>query len=151
MQCQSINYITKPHYYTKISEKPDFKINPVSWEKSLKRNKIRNRLFDNFILSVRIDEIEIEFITLAEKWKEETGAYSTSRQITSNQHYLEIIGMGKAVVPYILKELKEEPDLWFTALRSINRFSPINNEDYGDIEKMTEAWINWGVEKGLIG
>jgi len=59
--------------------------------------------------------------------------------------------MGKAVVPYILKELKEEPDLWFTALRSINRFSPINNEDYGDIEKMTEAWINWGVEKGLIG
>jgi hypothetical protein len=97
-----------------------------------------------------VSDLEKRFNELAKNWKKETGAYSTSLHIAGNNNYLEIIGMGNEVVPYILKELQKEPNLWFIALKSITRQNPIQKEHIGKIKLMAEDWIAWGKKNNLI-
>ncbi len=68
--------------------------------------------------------------------------------IVLNTAYQQIIGMGALAIPLILQELKEQPDHWFWALRSIVGESPIPSADRGRLPKMTEAWLAWGREHG---
>lgn len=61
--------------------------------------------------------------------------------------YLEIIGMGPSAIPMILDELDREPNHWFPALMAIaNGHNPVPAEDAGDIDRMTEAWLQWAKE-----
>jgi hypothetical protein len=63
--------------------------------------------------------------------------------------YLKIIGMGWDAVPFLLQELKNEPDLWFLALRSITDENPVTDEIRGNIKAMSKAWLTWAEERGL--
>jgi hypothetical protein len=61
--------------------------------------------------------------------------------------YQQIIGMGAAAVPLIMKELQnslDQPDHWFWALSMITRADPIPVEMYGKHVAMAKAWIAWG-------
>jgi len=62
---------------------------------------------------------EEQFNKFADLWRNETAGYSTTLHITMSDSYLDIIGMGKEVVPFILKDLKKEPYHWFVALKAI--------------------------------
>lgn len=90
------------------------------------------------------------FTTLRDRWREETEFYSSIAKISSNQNYLEIIGMGEQAVPLILRELEERPSHWFVALTAILRLDPVPQEFKGDMKKMADIWLEFGRKYGWI-
>lgn len=105
---------------------------------------------DRHLEDVKEKENFHRFINLAGKWKEETKLSSFTGDIVQHPAYLEIIGMGEKVIPYILRDLASKPSHWFIALRSITGISPIKTSHKGDITKMSEDWVAWGKEHGYI-
>jgi len=94
---------------------------------------------------------EKKFQELAQKWRAETSHLSRISHISMNQYYQNIIGMGPAAIPLILKDLKENgPDHWFWALTAITCENPLTEDIAGNMKAMTEAWIQWGIKKGFI-
>lgn len=100
--------------------------------------------------SVDVAALEREFRRLAEQWRSETMAMSSSTDIALHPAYYQMIGMGAVVVPWILRELQQNGGHWFLALRAITRQNPVKPEERGQIKKMTAAWLKWGEERGLL-
>ncbi|MBI2060116.1 MAG: hypothetical protein HYT87_10125 [Nitrospirae bacterium] len=92
--------------------------------------------------------IEQRFRTLASKWKAETKHLSFISAMAVHPAYQGIIGMGPAVVPYLLDELAREPDHWFWALRSITGVDPVPPSMRGRVREMAAAWLDWGKLQG---
>lgn len=90
----------------------------------------------------------MEFWKLATTWKQETLWDSSVTQKILHPYYQQIIGMGPAAVPLILKSLAIEPDFWFEALTAITRQQPIPIEHAGDMQAMTSDWLEWGRRNG---
>ena len=61
-----------------------------------------------------------------------------------------IIGMGMPVVPLILEDLRRRPNHWFWALEAITEQNPVPPEELGKVQQMADAWIEWGIQQGLI-
>ena len=91
---------------------------------------------------------ERKFRRLADQWLRETEHASSFKQACMRPSYQRIIGMGPAVVPYLLRELERNPDHWFWALNAITEEDPARAEDSLDGAK--EAWLWWGREKGYL-
>jgi hypothetical protein len=49
----------------------------------------------------------------------------------------------------MLRDLEDGPSLWVWALPAITGVNPVSPDDGGNIRKMSDAWLNWGREKGL--
>jgi hypothetical protein len=90
------------------------------------------------------------FRVLAEQWRRETGPYSSITKKLQHPAYQRIIDMGKQALPWILRELQDQPGYWFEALRTITRQTPVPAEDRTDPQRVREAWLNWGKERGFI-
>src|SRR4051812_12230709 len=60
-----------------------------------------------------------KFANLVATWKKETAVVSSGTELFSNQSYLNIIGMGQMATPLLLLALKQNPDHYFVALKSI--------------------------------
>jgi hypothetical protein len=88
------------------------------------------------------------FDALATQWRRETRHLSLMNDIVLNPAYQQIIGMGKPAIALILEDLKQQPEHWFWALRSITGENPIRPEDRGRLPQMTEAWLEWGRQHG---
>jgi hypothetical protein len=73
---------------------------------------------------------------------------SAPSQIIANKNYLSVIAMGKAAIPFILRELKGEARLWFPALRVLTGQEEIGKEYAGNFRRMADAWIEWGSQNG---
>lgn len=95
-------------------------------------------------------EIERVFTELTNTWRKETRLSSSVTTKAMNHAYQRIIGMGMKVVPFILKDLLNQPDHWFWALSAITGDNPVNPEDAGNIEKMRDAWLDYGKRKGYL-
>lgn len=100
--------------------------------------------------SVEIDTIERQFNELATNWKKEIGGYSTMAHMALNNNYLDIIAIGPSVIPYILKDLQKTPGHWHIALKHLAKENPVPNSDLRKMEKIRQAWLAWGKDKGLI-
>ncbi len=94
------------------------------------------------------DDDLARFQGLVQQWKKETAHVSNIGKRALHPAYQEIIGMGKAVVPLLLAELKREPDDWFWALHAICGANPVPPESRGNLREMTAAWLKWGSEQG---
>lgn len=103
-----------------------------------------------FIRSKYTEVIREDFLKLAEAWHKDTDYQSSIQRKTGHPAYLKIISMGKAVVPFILQELQKRGGHWFIALSVITGADPVPSEHYGDMEKVTEDWLGYGKEQGLI-
>jgi hypothetical protein len=90
------------------------------------------------------------FQRLAAEWKEQTRFLSNSAQMAMLKPYQRIIGMGPPVVPFILDELRREPDQWFWALESITEQNPVPPEAMGKVRLMAQAWVLWGEQQGML-
>jgi len=90
------------------------------------------------------------FQFLKDDWKRNTRHLSNVAQISLVFSYQNIIGMGPAVVPLILKELEKEPDHWFWALEAITGENPVGENEAGDLEAPARAWVQWGKQKGIL-
>ncbi|QDV10960.1 hypothetical protein CA51_08190 [Rosistilla oblonga] len=94
--------------------------------------------------------IQQRFQSLRDDWKSKTRHLSNTGQISLVFSYQSIIGMGPAAVPLILAELQQEPDHWFWALEAITAENPVREEDAGNMQASTEAWLQWGRENGFL-
>lgn len=102
---------------------------------------------DSMVKQSSITEAESAmFYQLAEQWREESAFVSSTTRIISHPAYLQIIAMGEVVVPLILKELQKEPGHWFHALHVITGASPESRRDAGDMKRLADAWIDWGIK-----
>lgn len=92
-----------------------------------------------------------EFDALRHEWKAGTKFTSSMSDMILNFAYQRIIGLGSSVVPLIIEELTNNPDHWFWALRAITGEDPVPESSAGNLRKMTQAWLQWARERGIIG
>jgi len=97
-----------------------------------------------------VSGLERKFREYADKWYAETRRDSSITRILSNENYLRVIELGTPVIPLILKELQSRPRPWFLVLRVLTKNENVGRGYPGNFEKMAEAWINWGRERGII-
>lgn len=104
---------------------------------------LSSELYDAVIKHVESENIQNLFENLAGIWKAETAFESNYNKIVNNQSYLQIIGLGKDVLPFIFDDLQKSNSLWFCALNAITRANPIQNEHIGNVLEMSKDWLNW--------
>lgn len=91
-----------------------------------------------------------EYYTEAKKrWEEETAFSSSLTDIESSPALSEIVNIGWRAVPFIVKDLRQEPSLLFIALQKITGHNPVLNEHRGNIEFMTNDWLKWATEQNI--
>jgi hypothetical protein len=98
----------------------------------------------------RVADSERRFEDLFKNWIDETGHLSSSARIVSNQYYLGIVAMGPQALTPILRRLRNHPEPWFPALVAITRENPVKPEDQGQFQRMRQAWLDWGADRGII-
>jgi hypothetical protein len=89
-----------------------------------------------------------EFVALAQQWRRDTRHLSQVAKKIAHPAYLRITGMGAAVVPLLLEELRERPAHWFAALRATTNVDPSPTE--ATPSQAREAWLEWGKSQGYI-
>jgi hypothetical protein len=93
----------------------------------------------------------VRFATLASEWKRETAVLPSAIEAARHPAYLRIIAMGERAVPLILAQLKLEndmPDHWFLALAFLTNENPVPDDARGNLKKMRDAWLHWGLANG---
>jgi hypothetical protein len=105
-------------------------------------------------VKVTVESMEVEtalearFRELARQWKEATLLMSSITEMATQPAYQQIIGMGRAALPWIFAEMRRQPDQWFWALKAITGADPVAEADRGKVLVMTQAWLNWAKERG---
>ncbi|MGH7136456.1 MAG: hypothetical protein ACREHD_12005 [Pirellulales bacterium] len=94
--------------------------------------------------------LEKKFLALAAIWRYSAGPASSVTQLVAHPAYLQIIGLGRPVLPYLFRELARQPDHWFDALAAITGDDPIPMEAEGNISAMSDAWLTWGRSHGYL-
>lgn len=95
-------------------------------------------------------ELLHRFQELADRWREETEFNSAISALYMHPAYQEIVGMGPDVLPLLLEDLAATRTDWFWALRAISGENPVPASERGKINRMTERWLAWGHERGLL-
>jgi hypothetical protein len=93
-----------------------------------------------------VESLAEKFQRLAAKWHQAVAHHSSSRIRENHPAYLEIISMGLPVVPLLLRDLEQNRRHWFAALQTITGANPSSPQDAGRIDKLAEAWLQWGRE-----
>lgn len=93
-------------------------------------------------------ETQNEFTKLVNQWRKETRGISSTTELVLHPAYQQIIGMGEAVVPLLLRELEKKSGQWFWALKAITREDPVPSEYRGRTKDMIRIWLEWGRSKG---
>src|SRR6266446_1203675 len=88
---------------------------------------------------VPAETVEDRFRRLETVWTAETGYLSSYTDIVEHPAFREIIRLGEAVVPLMLRDLEERPRLWVWALPEITGVDPVPPGEGGNIAKMSEA------------
>jgi hypothetical protein len=95
-------------------------------------------------------DVRERFQRLAAQWKEQSRHMSNTAQMAMLPSYQQIIGMGDPAVPFLLEELRREPDHWFWALQAITLENPVPSDAAGKVRLMARAWVEWGIREGYI-
>jgi hypothetical protein len=91
---------------------------------------------------------ERRFFDLVATWKRERGPHSSSARLAEHPAYQQIIGMGPAAIPLLLRELERQPDHWFRALHALTGATLVAPEHQGQLPAMAQDWLRWGREQG---
>jgi hypothetical protein len=94
-------------------------------------------------------ELEDTFLQLSRQWREERPPSSFVEDLVLHPAYQRIIGLGQEIVPLILRELQQQPDHWFWALHCITGEDPVDTADAGNLNRMADAWVEWGRKRNL--
>ena len=93
-------------------------------------------------------ELEAEFREHAQKWEQETKYSSSLEEMVIHPSYQRIVGMGRQVVPLLLRELQQAPQHWFWALHAISGEDPAQGTT--TLKDAVQAWLQWGRERRYI-
>jgi hypothetical protein len=94
------------------------------------------------------ETLEARFRRLAATWQDAVAYHSSTTVRNNHPAYREIIGLGAAVVPLLLRDLQDNQTHWFAALREITGANPIPESAAGNVPKMVEAWLTWAKDNG---
>jgi len=123
----------------------------ISEEAKLLRIRAEQLLADYYKpLSTRWANPAIRFCDLKDEWERDTAILSSITEIAMHPAYQQIIGLGPVAVPLILYEMSKRPNHWFWALKSITGENPVPPSARGNIQEMTNAWLNWGREQRYL-
>jgi hypothetical protein len=98
----------------------------------------------------KAQDIEAEFLQLAETWDRETAHLSSTPKMVLHDSYQRIMAMGPDVVPLLLRDLRDNRRSWFWALRHLTQANPVCLEDQGNLDKMIADWLAWGKRERRI-
>lgn len=90
-----------------------------------------------------------KFDRLADTWQKAVAHHSSTSKRENHPAYKEIIALGPAVIPLLLRDLEKTHRHWFAALAELTGADPIPSEIAGNIPAMIEAWLKWSKEQGL--
>jgi hypothetical protein len=102
----------------------------------------------SFHRPIKVNEDEVIFRGLADKWKRETGDFSVISRRYNHRSYRAILEMGASVIPLILKDLRRDPDRWFHALEFLTKKNPAKGAS--TFYEAVDRWIAWGISEGHI-
>lgn len=94
------------------------------------------------------EALELRFAELAATWKRERGPHSSSARLAEHPAYQQIIALGPAVIPLLLRELERAPDHWFRAFHALTGANPVPAASQGRLREMAQAWLAWGQDQG---
>lgn len=94
--------------------------------------------------------IKSKFEDLADAWRKNTRFSSSLMDSVLDSNYQQIIAIGVAAVPYILREMSKSPDHWYWALGAITQQNPAANVPAGDVRGICAAWLDWGKRRHLL-
>jgi len=100
------------------------------------------------VSAVPAETLEERFRRLESLWTAETGHLSSTTKIVNHPAFQEILTLGPTVIPLMLRDLEARPRRWVWALPRIAGVDPISESDYGNITKMSQAWLRWAKENG---
>lgn len=95
-------------------------------------------------------EVEQKFRAHAERWYLDTLLTSSYYEKILHPAYQKILTLDQDAVPLILRELQTMPNDWFWALRIITEADPVTPDQAGDMQAMTDAWIQWGFDNEYL-
>jgi hypothetical protein len=81
---------------------------------------------------------EEKFRRLAAGWLADTAYVSSTSDLVAHPAFQEIVRMGPAVVPLLLRELQNRTGHWHRALRRITGADPVSPADRGNLDKTVE-------------
>jgi hypothetical protein len=89
-----------------------------------------------------------EFHALLSQWRRETVFTSLARDKIAHPAFKKIVKMDRIAVPWILKEIRHQPDFLVLALHSIVKDeNPVPAGARGKINEMVNAWLDWANRK----
>ena len=94
------------------------------------------------------EELVSDFYRLVQQWEQEQSHGADVFEMVMQPSYQQIIGMGRDVVPLLLRELERKPEHWFWALHAITNADPVPSESQGHLKEMAASWIAWGKKQG---
>jgi len=104
--------------------------------------------------SARYGAHSIDYVTrfhnLVRQWRIDTVLSSRVEEKISHPAFRQIVDIGSAAVPLILRELRDQPDFLFVALHQITHENPLGASDVGRPSKMVDAWLSWGDRNGYV-
>lgn len=115
-----------------------------------KHRRRRQRQVERSRSRLALKQREATFIQLVNLWREETRGISSTNQMSMHPAYQQIIGMGEAAIPLLLRELEKKSGRWFWALECITREDPVPPEHRGKTKEMIRAWLDWGRWRGYV-
>lgn len=96
------------------------------------------------------DPIEAEFSHHLRRWREDTRYLSSTTAKLVHPSYLRIIALGPRVIPFILRDLRKNGGLWFTALEALTNVDVSAGVEEGNVKRLTERWLAWGRQNGYL-
>lgn len=94
-------------------------------------------------------DLEQKFLRLRDRWKRDTVHISSTTRQVMHPAYQAIIGMGPAVLPFLLRDVEQNAESWFWALAAIAEEDPAPEGVRGDRNAIAKAWLDWGRQKGI--
>jgi len=88
------------------------------------------------------ERTERRFRDLADQWHKDTRLLSSVTRMSMHPAYQQIIGMGAAAIPLILRDLEQTRDHWLWALYAITGVDPA--PDGATFDEAIDAWLAWG-------
>jgi hypothetical protein len=90
------------------------------------------------------------FDRLADRWLDETAYLSSTDDTVAHPAFKEIVSMGEAVIPLILRRMEKGEGHWFLALSRITGEKPYPPSAAGKIEQIDQAWFAWAKARGYV-
>jgi hypothetical protein len=93
-------------------------------------------------------EVEADFKKLAEQWWRETRILSSIHAKIFNPNYQRIIGMGRASLPLIFRELRDRGGHWYWALECITGDNPA--KDCATLPEAKGLWLEYARKHNYV-